>query len=126
MSDFKSKTRKLTSKTYPAQDTGISVADALVLIADSEYREPIMLALDINSIAGDTIQIPGARSLVDSVMEIDSKFEKFDLHRHYQDLVFVRPDADSEYHENDVALALNAELPHTTAIIILSFQSSCF
>jgi hypothetical protein len=109
MSDFKPKTRKLTSKTYPAHDVGISVADALALIADSEYREPIMLALDIDSIAGDMIAIPGAASLVSSVLEVDSKFEKFDLHRHYQDLVFIRPNSESEFYEKDVEITFNAE-----------------
>lgn len=108
MSDFKPKSKKISFKTIPNDDQGITVADALVLLDDSDYRDQILMALAIDEIAGDTIAIPGAASLVRSVLETDSEFEKFDLKRRYEDLTFVRPDADSDYRERDVEIAFDA------------------
>ena len=108
MSDFKPKSKKLSFNTIPDTDQGITVADALVLLDDSDYREPILAALGIDEIRGDMIAIPGAASLVKSVLETDEEFEKFDLKRRYEDLTFVRPAAGDDYHETDVLLEFNA------------------
>jgi hypothetical protein len=109
MSDFKPKSKKLSFNTIPESDQGIAVSDALVLLNDSEYRESILLALGIEEIAEDIIAIPGAASLVKSVLETDAEFEKFDLKRRYENLTFVRPHADDDYHEKDVLIEFDAK-----------------
>jgi hypothetical protein len=108
MSDFKAKSKKLSFKSIPDDDQGITVADALALISDSEYRQQIIDALGVDEIAEETIGIPGAASLVRSVMETDDEFEKFDLARHYEQLTFVRPDEESDYHEKDIEIQFDA------------------
>ncbi|MBO3270786.1 hypothetical protein [Hymenobacter defluvii] len=102
MSDFKPKPKKLSFKTIPTEDTGINISDALVLLEDSEYKEDILAALKVEDLDGAFIAIPGATSLVNSVLMTDSLYEKFDLRCRYENLVFERPDRTSEYHEEDI------------------------
>ena len=108
MSDFKPRNKKISFNTIPDTDQGITVAQALVLLDDSEYRESILAALGIDEIAGDMIAIPGAAALVKSVLETDAEFEKFDLKRRYEKLTFLRPDEDDDYREKDVLIEFNA------------------
>ncbi len=71
--------KKMNFNQAPMDDNGVSVKKAMELIKDSPYYDKIYHSLKLDEIQNEFIPISGAKSLVDSVIQMDNKFKKFDV-----------------------------------------------
>ena len=70
--------KRVTVKDFPEQDKGVLVREALKLVKDSPFIDDIMEEFNISEIEHELIVIPGAYSLVRSVLLTESKVEKIE------------------------------------------------
>ncbi|NQX84678.1 MAG: hypothetical protein HRT67_01940 [Flavobacteriaceae bacterium] len=71
--------KKMNYSELSNGDIGISMKKAIKLIEKSPYYDEIYELLKIAEIENDFIPIEGANSLVDTIINIDNSFEKFDV-----------------------------------------------
>jgi len=69
----------IKEEDIPTSDKGIMIRDIVPLIASSEYELEVMTLFGVEDMISEVISIPGAKSLVKSILHIDSKFRKFDV-----------------------------------------------
>jgi hypothetical protein len=82
----------ISQQAIPADDQGVDVQEVIELAQSNRFYEQLAALLNIDEIAGEFINIKGARTLVRSLKKEDKKFEKFDLQSDYHDLEFFYAD----------------------------------
>jgi hypothetical protein len=122
--DFQYKRNRFKAKDIDATDTGIRVKDALVLIQQSDYYDDIYASLKVDEIINDTIEIPGARKLIEAVDTESKRYYKVDVDKKYEELSFsASPD------ESNILLKFGPSENYPvdfTALPIYSAQSDFF
>lgn len=74
MEQFRKKTAHFASS-----DEGVKVAELITLVDNNPLAKEILKLLDVKSILGEIIQIPGSRDLVKIQNAINQKYHKEDL-----------------------------------------------
>ncbi len=70
---------RTTFKHFPEEDAGITVREALRLINDSPFFDEIIDEFNIDEIENEFIEVPGGRTLVTSILNMESKVKKIDV-----------------------------------------------
>jgi len=71
--------KRTTIKNFPENDEGLPVKQALKLIEKSPFKEDVIKLFNISLIENEFIEIPGAKTLVNSVLTMEEKVRKFDV-----------------------------------------------
>lgn len=110
------------------EDKGVQVKKALELIKFSRFYDEFYELLNIKDMEGDFISIPGAERLVNTMIQIENSFEKFDLDSSFQNLEFNPTEKFSITFKNieDERLNTMIESDEFTAQPIYSSQSDFF
>ena len=64
---------------FASSDEGVKVAELITLVDNNPLAKEILKLLDVKSILGEIIQIPGSRDLVKIQNAINQKYHKEDL-----------------------------------------------
>ncbi|WP_298157158.1 hypothetical protein [Flavobacterium sp.] len=111
-----------------SDDKGVNVVKALELIKYSKFYQNFYDLLNIKEIENEFISIPGANKLVETMIQIENSFEKFDLDSSFQDLEFKNTEEFSITFKNIKAPDINSmlESDEFTAKPIYSSQTDFF
>lgn len=71
--------KRISVKTIPDTDTGIDLKKAFELIKNSDFEEEIINQFGIDLDENLFINIKGAKTLVDAVINLESRIQKFDI-----------------------------------------------
>ena len=71
--------QRITRKDFPSEDQGLTVREALKLVEKSEFYDSLIDVFNIDDIKDEFIELPGAKSLVQSILSMESNFKKIDI-----------------------------------------------
>lgn len=77
---------RITRRSFPPEDVGVKVQDVLELIKESDFEEDLFKVFNLESIKEDFIEIPGASTLVQSVLSLEKNLKKIDLKAQIKDV----------------------------------------
>ncbi|CAM1360672.1 hypothetical protein TPENAI_20039 [Tenacibaculum litopenaei] len=77
---------RITRRNFPSDDDGVRVQEVLKLIEGSDFEEDLFKVFDLESIKNEFIKIPGAFTLVKSVLNLENSLNKIDLKAELKDV----------------------------------------
>lgn len=80
------KKKSFTINDIEKEDIGVSMQDAIKLLDNSKFKSDFEKYLNLNNLKKEFISIPGATKLVNTILEVETKFEKFDVDSSIQNI----------------------------------------
>lgn len=80
------KKKSFTINDIEKEDIGVSMQDAIKLLDNSKFKSDFEKYLNLNNFKKEFISIPGASKLVNTILEVETKFEKFDVESSIQNI----------------------------------------
>ena len=84
----KTKFIAFTSKDIPESDTGIKLKEMISLLKGNEFETHFLESLDVENIKEEFVSIPGAKTAISKLHEVDKIYEKIDHETSYRRLEF--------------------------------------
>lgn len=78
--------KSFTKNDIEKDDIGVSMQEAIKLLDNSKFKADFEKHLNLNNLKKEFIAIPGAFKLVNTILEIEKKFEKFDVETSIQNI----------------------------------------
>jgi hypothetical protein len=78
--------KSFTKNDIEKDDIGVSMVEAIKLLDNSKFKADFEKHLNLNNLKKEFISIPGASRLVKTILEVEKKFQKFDIETSIQNI----------------------------------------
>lgn len=114
------KFKAFTEKDIPLTDTGIKIKDLIPLLCGNKYEKKLLESLEIESIKDEFVFIPGSKTALSRLLEVDREYKKIDHETSYRNLEFDS----SRKRKEEFALVFNGVADEDEKITVFPIYSA--